>query len=67
MGNKAKGKTKKSTADQLSKLDAKFRKSINPLSPAFEEMTKDKFKDEFKGKLPFDLDQAWQWIVSKRK
>ena len=59
-------KTKKTTADQLSKLDARFKKVLNPESTEFVDMNKTEFKEKFKGKLPFDLNQAWDWIVANK-
>lgn len=67
MSNSKKVKTKKLTADQLAKLDKKFRKVLNPDSSEFADINKSDFKDQFKGKLPFDLNQAWDWIVLNRK
>ena len=59
-------KAKRTTADQLSKLDARFKKVLNPKSTEFVDMNKTEFKEKFKGKLPFDLNQAWDWVVANK-
>lgn len=67
MSDSRKVKKRKLTTDQLAKLDKKFRKVLNPNSSEFSDINKSDFKSQFKGKLPFDLDQAWDWIVLNRK
>lgn len=42
----------------------KFAKVLNPI--AFVGVNKEDFKKQFKGKLPFDLNDAWSWIVKNR-
>ncbi len=49
---------------QDAKVDAKFRAVLNPAG--FVDMKKSEFKEEYKGKLPFDLDQAWDWIQKNK-
>jgi hypothetical protein len=56
----------KLTEEQIEKLGVKFGKSLNPKSPQFIDMDLEGFKKVFSGKLPFDLDHAWQWIVKNR-
>ena len=52
------------TAEQKAMENAKYGKVLNPA--AFVGVTKDDFKTQFKGKLPFDLDGAWSWIKDNR-
>lgn len=49
---------------QDARIDAKFRKVLNPA--AFVDMKKAEFKEQFAGKLPFDLNQAWDWIQKNK-
>jgi len=60
-------KRKKLTDEQLEKLGVRFSKTLNPKSTQFAEMDFEGFKKMFAGKLPFDLNHAWQWIVKNRK
>ena len=46
-------------------LELQYAKVISPKN--FKEWNKTDFKKEFKGKLPFDLNKAWDWIVANRK
>jgi len=46
-------------------LELQYEKVLNPSS--FKDYKKTQFKEEFKGKLPFDLNGAWEWIVKNRK
>ena len=41
-----------------------YSKMLNPL--AFVGINKEEFKKQYKGKLPFDLDSVWKWIVKNR-
>lgn len=50
---------------KLTKKEEGFAKILNPL--AFVGVNKTDFKKQYKGKLPFDLDEAWDWIVENRK
>ena len=50
---------------KLTKKEEGFAKILNPL--AFTGVNKTDFKKQYKGKLPFDLDEAWDWIVENRK
>lgn len=44
--------------------EEKYSKILNP--KAFVGVKKDEFKKQYKGKLPFDLDAAWDWICKNR-
>ena len=44
--------------------EEQYAKLLNPL--AFVGVNKDEFKKQYKGKLPFDLDSVWKWIVKTR-
>ena len=44
--------------------EEKFAQIINP--KAFVGVKKDEFKRQFKGKLRFDLNEVWDWIVKNR-
>ncbi len=45
-------------------LDEKYIKVLNP--KAFIDVSKEDFKAEYRGKLAFDLNDAWNWIKSNR-
>ena len=45
--------------------ELQYEKVLNP--KFFKDYKKTQFKDEFKGKLPFDLNNAWEWILKNRK
>lgn len=45
-------------------LEDKYKDVFNPL--AFVGVTKSEFKDQYKGKIPFDLDSVWNWITKNR-
>ena len=62
-----KDEAKRIAEQKKEKLYKRFSKVINPKSPTFKEMKKSEFKEQFKGKLPFDLNQAWDFIIDKRK
>jgi len=47
----------------MSKED-KYSEMFNPL--AFVGVSKTEFKDQYKGKSPFDLDSVWHWISKNR-
>ncbi len=48
----------------MSNQEEKYSKMLNPL--AFIGVKKDEFKKQYKGKVPFDLNDAWDWIVKNR-
>ena len=52
------------TEQQKAMEDAKYGKILNP--KAFVGVTKDEFIKQHKGKLPFDLNGAWEWIKDNR-
>ena len=45
-------------------LEEKFIKVLNP--KAFIDVSKEDFIKQYKGKLPFDLVAAWNWIKANR-
>ncbi len=45
-------------------LEAKYKVLFNP--SAFVGVKKEDFKKQYKGKIPFDLDTIWKWIVKNR-
>jgi len=46
-------------------LEFEYAKRINP--KAYADKTKEDFMKEMEGKLPFDRDQAWNWVKANRK
>jgi hypothetical protein len=46
------------------KNELQFEKYLNP--KAFVNVTKAEFMETYKGKLPFDVSQAWNWIVKNK-
>lgn len=50
--------------ERQDKLDAKYSAVFNPA--AFIGVKKEDFKKQYKGKIPFDLNYAWDWIVKNR-
>jgi hypothetical protein len=45
-------------------LELQYAKVLNP--KAFVDVKKAEFKEQFKGRLPFDLNLAWVWITKNR-
>jgi hypothetical protein len=45
-------------------LDTEYKKILNP--KAFVNVNKTDFKEQYKGKIPFDLEDVWEWIKSNR-
>ncbi len=45
-------------------LESKYGKILN--AKAFVGVNKEDFKKQYRGKLPFDLDAAWDWIKANR-
>ena len=45
-------------------LEAKYAEMFNP--KAFIDVNKTDFKEQYKGKIPFDLDSVWEWIKANR-
>ena len=48
----------------MTKQEEAFARVLNPI--AFEGVLKEDFKAQYKGKLPFDLNDAWNWILKNR-
>jgi hypothetical protein len=42
----------------------KYKKVFNP--SAFVGVRKSEFKEQYKGKVPFDLNEVWDWISKNR-
>ena len=45
-------------------LESKYERILNP--KAFIGVNKEDFKKQYRGKLPFDLNAAWDWIKANR-
>ncbi len=41
-----------------------FSNILDPL--AFVGVKKEDFKNQYRGKLPYDLDEVWEWIKANR-
>jgi len=48
----------------MTKQEEKYAEMLNPI--AFVGVNKEDFKKQYKGKLPFELNAAWSWIVKNR-